>query len=347
MKRWIALCLALLLLGGSLPALAVGAGESRTVIGNDISSDETLRVYETFGIARGSVTELYLSNTEERDYLEGLVDESIIGTRSISCVYIELLPEGAGLSVECSNINWCTEAMYLSALNTAGIRDAKVIVTAPFSVSGTAALAGIYKAYEDMLGVSLSETDKEAAVDELVTTAALADELGEEAAISIVNELKAILDETQDMTDEELRAQIIAIADSYGYVLEDSLIVRLIQLCRRLEGISLSTLQSYVQGGLDLLQTVRSDEGFFQKLLSWIGDIFSGLFGGKKANLAATTALSPAVEEQTVLGSVPYEESQSYEAEDQVQPEEEYYEAVQPYEATDQELLLQQEGIYD
>lgn len=308
MKKCLAFLLSLCLLGGALPALAAGAGDARTVIGNDISTEETQQVYAAFGIERGSVTELYLANSEERDYLEGLVDESIIGTRSISCVYIELLPEGAGLRVECSNINWCTEEMYRSALNTAGIRDAKVIVTAPFSVSGTAALAGIYKAYEDMMGQSLSETDKEAAVEELITTAALSDSLGEDAAISIVNELKGILDETRGMTDEELRQQILAIADGYGYSLSDELLGQLVRLCRRLEGISLGTLQSYVEGGLGLLQKAQEDEGFLAKLLGLIRNFFGSLFAGplnKQMLQAQSDVVNPAAMEAQAYTVMP------------------------------------------
>ncbi len=44
--------------------------------------------------------------------------------------------------------------MYISALATAGITDARIIVASPFEVSGTAALTGVYKAYEDMTGKS-------------------------------------------------------------------------------------------------------------------------------------------------------------------------------------------------
>lgn len=93
-------------------------------------------VYNLFGVKRGDVVELKVTNAEEREYLEGYVDSAIIGTRSISCVYVELLGEGAGMDVTTSNITWCTAEMYISALATAGVTDAKVVVAAPFEVSG-------------------------------------------------------------------------------------------------------------------------------------------------------------------------------------------------------------------
>lgn len=268
-------------------ALAANEGEARTVIGANLSEDQINTVYTQFGIQRGSVGELTVTNAEERDYLEGLVDESVIGTRSISCVYIKILEEGKGLSVSASNITWCTEDMYRSALMTAGIYDAEVKVGAPFGVSGTAALTGIYKAYEDITGTELVEEAKEAAADELVTTAELADEIPEEDAVAIVNELKLILDEIQNMSDEELREQIDQIATQYGYTLDDALVEKLIRLCRSLQGLTIADLQEKVEQFKDTIETVSqyADQalGFGQKLVQFIQNIldaFKNIFGG-------------------------------------------------------------------
>lgn len=104
--------------------------------GSGLTNEQTETVYAAFGVARGSVTELTMTNEEERAYLEGLVEESVIGTNSISCVYLELLEEGAGSSVSVSNVTWCTEEMYRGALATAGVSDVRVMVAAPFPVSG-------------------------------------------------------------------------------------------------------------------------------------------------------------------------------------------------------------------
>lgn len=268
-------------------ALAANEGEARAVIGANLSEDQINTVYTQFGIQRGSVGELTVTNAEERDYLEGLVDESVIGTRSISCVYIKILEEGKGLSVSASNITWCTEDMYRSALMTAGIYDAEVKVGAPFGVSGTAALTGIYKAYEDITGTELVEEAKEAAADELVTTAELADEIPEEDAVAIVNELKLILDEIQNMSDEELREQIDQIAAQYGYTLDDALVEKLIRLCRSLQGLTIADLQEKVEQFKDTIETVSqyADQalGFGQKLVQFIQNIldaFKNIFGG-------------------------------------------------------------------
>ncbi len=312
MKRILSILLILTLaLVLSVPVLAANEGAERVVVGADLSEDQILSVYGQFGLMRGAVPELKVTNAEERSYLQGIVSESIIGTRSISCIYIKLLSENSGLTVSTNNITWCTQDMYRSALMTAGIYDAEVRVGAPFPVSGTAALTGIYKAYEDITGQKLSEEAKAAAADELVITAELADALEEAGipvpensdqlaeqvaqadAVAIVNELKLILDETQTMSDDELRIQIINIANQYGYTISDEYIEKLISLCRSMEGLSISeltekveqfkagvatvkqyadTVQEYTQKAVTFGQKVS---GFFES----IANFFRGLFG--------------------------------------------------------------------
>ena len=141
MKRLLCIILAVLMFA-SLGAAAYADGDvqARAVIGANLDENQIAAVYQLFNVKRGDVKEMTVTNAEEREYLEGYVDESLIGTRSISCVYVELLAEGAGMDVTTSNITWCTPEMYISALATAGITDARVVVAAPFEVSGTAAL---------------------------------------------------------------------------------------------------------------------------------------------------------------------------------------------------------------
>lgn len=246
MKRFFSmiLCLALML-SLSVPAFAIN--QSRTVIGADLDPNQVAMVYANFGLRRGDVIELTMTNAEERRYLEGFVDERVIGTRSISCVYVELLPEGSGMSVTTSNITWCTGDMYVSALATAGITDARILVAAPFAVSGTAALSGVYKAYEDMTGTSLDDMAKLVSTQELTVTGDLAQQIGSMDSTSIVSELKLMLNETRNMSDEEIRSIIIDIAGRYNVSLTDTQINQLISLCRSLEGLNPDQLKQRVE----------------------------------------------------------------------------------------------------
>ena len=285
MKKILSILLACCLLAGAVPALAVDAGEARAVIGANLTEEQISAVYSNFGVKRGDVTELRVTNADERKYLEGYVKDSVIGTNSISCVYIEVLEEGEGLDVTTSNINWCTSQMYVSALATAGITDAKIIVAAPFEVSGTAALTGVYMAYEDITGETLDETAKLVSTQELTLTAELAEKIGSYDSVEIVNELKLLLGETKNMTDEQLRREIESIASDLGASLTDTQISQLISLCRGLEKLNPEQLKEKVESVQNTIaklgQAKETVSNFFEGVKNvWnsIVDFFKGLF---------------------------------------------------------------------
>ena len=281
MKKIFSLLLALLLVAGmAVPAYA-DLNQSRAVIGADLSDEQVEAVYGMFGIRRGDAIELKMTNAEERTYLEGYVDNSLIGTRSISCVYVELLPEGSGMSVTTSNINWCTGEMYISALATAGITDANIVVAAPFEVSGTAALSGVYKAYEDMTGKKLDDLAKLVSTQELTITGELAAQIGAMDSTAIVNELKMMLDVTQTMSDDEIRAEIREIAGRYNVNLTNTQVEQLLTLCRSLEGLDAESLKARVQDVQNTLQKVSDAKtkvvGFVQGVKKVVESV-SGFF---------------------------------------------------------------------
>ena len=281
MKKIFSLLMALLLVAGmAVPAYA-DVNQSRAVIGADLDESQIDDVYGMFGLSRGQAIELKMTNAEERTYLEGYVENSLIGTRSISCVYVELLPAGSGMSVTTSNINWCTGEMYISALATAGITDANIVVAAPFEVSGTAALSGVYKAYEDMTGKKLDDLAKLVSTQELTVTGELAAEIGAMDSTSIVNELKLMLDVTQTMTDDEIRAEIREIASRYNVNLTNTQVEQLLSLCRSLEGLDAESLKARVEEVQGTLQKVSSAKtkvvGFVQGVKKVVESV-SGFF---------------------------------------------------------------------
>lgn len=289
MKKIIALMLATVMLMGLGSAFAIEKGEARAVIGANLTAEQIQSVYSTFGVKQGDVKELTVTNDEERKYLNGLVDTALIGTKSISSVYVEVLGQDEGLQVGISNINWCTKEMYVNALVTAGISDAKLIVTSPIAgISGTAALTGIFKAYEDITGEPLDETAKLVSTQELVVTAELADEIGSYDAVTIVNELKKLLSETEDMSDEELIYEINYIADQYNIELSDGQRQQLVKLCRSLEGLGEEELKAKVEQAQNLIKKMADAKekisGITQAIKNFFEDVkdfFSNLFGKK------------------------------------------------------------------
>lgn len=287
-KRLFSLLIAVVLLA-SASAAVWADGDSRVVLGADLTEEQIATVYRLFGIERGSVEELTVTNAEERSYLKGFVDDKVIGKYAISCVYVELLEEGKGLSVETYNVTWCTSEMYKNALVTAGVKDAKIIVAAPFEVSGTAALTGIYKAYEHITGDTLDETAKAVGTQELTITGELAEEIGNLDATEIVTGLKEVLGETVKMSDEEIRQEIVRIAGEYNVTLSDRQIQQLIDLCRSLEGLDADSLRERVVEAQETIKKIGEAKdkavGFYEKLsqfFSSASDFFSqvkALFG--------------------------------------------------------------------
>ena len=292
MKRFVSLALVFILIFAIAPfALAdeiPEGGDARVTIGADLTDEERDRVYRDFGITRGDVPEITVTNAEERAFLNGIVSERKIGKRALSSAYIVALPEGSGLQITLYNINYCTKEMYVGALTTAGITDARVIISAPFAVSGTGALTGIYKAYESIKGSPLSDLAKAVGAEELVLSGELSEYLGSEKATVIIAELKKMLDVTGGMTDDEVRAEIKKLAAQHGISLTDGQITQLIALCRRYEGLDVAQLQSQLVG---LAKGVESAGKFVQGLSkAWddvkqffanIGGFFAKLFGKK------------------------------------------------------------------
>ena len=78
-------------------ALADEDGEERVTMGADLTDRQRAAVYADFGIEEGTVTELSVTNDEERSYLEGLGPDGKIGSVALSCIYIKTLPAGTGM----------------------------------------------------------------------------------------------------------------------------------------------------------------------------------------------------------------------------------------------------------
>ena len=270
MKRIIAFIMTAACVCSMGSAFAYQAGEARAVIGANLDQEQVAAVYKDFGIERGSVEEIIVTNADEREYLEGLVDDKKIGSVALSCVYITLLEEGAGLSISTNNINWCTEQMYVNALTTAGITDAKVIVSAPFAVSGTAALTGVYKAYEDITGQSLSNLAKSVGAEELILTGQLAEYIGSEEAAALINELKGILDITETMSDSDVKKEIQKLADQYNVQVTETQIDQILKLCRQMEKLDVAELKEKL---LSITQTVEKAVSTKQKVNDTISTV--------------------------------------------------------------------------
>ena len=259
-------------------------------LGADLNEAQKATVLKLMGLEGVDITAITVTNQDEKDLLGNFVPAEKIGTRAISSAYVKRGAAGEGIKVTTFNINWCSSAMYASAVTTAGITDAEICVAAPFEVSGTAALAGILKAYETAANVTLSEEAKDVASEELVTTGELAEFLGSDQAAGLISELKKQIAEQNLDNPETIRAAIIQITADLNVTLTEAQIQSLIDLAIRLSKLDLdpAKLEQQLKSFADTLQkledTQKKAEGamasiqaFFTRIANW----FSGLFGKK------------------------------------------------------------------
>lgn len=276
--------------------VTMAVGDYRFVLGADLNEEQQTLVWNAFknyDIEKSTDESKFLTvtNAEERFYFESKIPSSEIGTRSLSCIYIQALEKGSGIEVETHNIDYCTVDMYKNVLLTIGITDARIVVVAPRPVSGTAALTGIYKAYESLTGSILSEYAKLAGVDELLATGEIAAMIGSDEATEIINELKKILDVTKGMDDESVKQKIREIAADNDVELTETQIQQILTLSRTLENLDVEQIRQRALGLVNaatgwqkFTQAVDStfeDIGnFFKDVAQFIRELFEKWFSG-------------------------------------------------------------------
>ncbi|AGE79939.1 TPA: DUF1002 domain-containing protein [Bacillus thuringiensis] len=252
-------------------------GESIVTLGENLSEQQKQDLLKEMKTPKDA-TIITVSNAEEHKFLEGIVPKAQIGTRAISSSMITYTKPGSGLIVRSKNINWVTDAMYTNALITAGVKDAEIQITAPFKVSGTAALTGLMKAYETASNKQIPEEVKKVANEEMVQTAQLGDKIGEEKAVQLVAKIKEEIAKEQPKTTEDLRSLIKKIADQLGITLTDEQLDNLVSLFDKMKNLNIDWNQvgSQLNKAKEHVSAfLGSEEG--QSFLDKVKDFFSSI----------------------------------------------------------------------
>ena len=262
-------------------------------LGADLSDDQRNTVLSLMGIdpanlANYNVT--YVTNAQEHQYLDSYMDASKIGSKSWSSVVIVKRKKGNGLNISTNNITYCTVGMYKNALTTAGITDADIIVAGPKPISGTAALVGIFEAYEAMTGETVQDNVVDAALNELVVTGELEASiqgLTDQEVEEFIAYIKSLIAE-KGLTDEKsINEAIDEACDKYGVTLSDDERQKIVDLLLKITslGIDLSGLVDYAASLYNSFKNGGSSSGiiasigtFFGNIFSAIGEFFKNLF---------------------------------------------------------------------
>src|SRR5699024_6799492 len=221
----------------------IAYADSGTVVtlAKDINKEQRKDILDLFGVNEDEVTIIEVNNQEERQYLEGVAPEAQIGNKTMSSAYVEILGQGSGIEVQTYNISWVTKEMYQSALVTAGVKDAKVMAAAPFSVSGTGALTGILKAFEQASGQEIDENQKQVATEEIVQTGELGEEIGKDKASELIKEVKEEVIEQGAESKEDIKKIIIDISAKLDISLNDEQIEKIGKLMEKIGKLNLDT----------------------------------------------------------------------------------------------------------
>ena len=256
----------------SLPLTALADSSKVVTLGANLSEEQKASMYEYFGTSADEVETIEVTNADERVYMEGIASEAQIGTRTYSCSFVEPTNSG-GIQVKTANLTFVTSSMIASTLMTSGVENCNVIAAAPIEVSGTGALTGIMMAYEVASGEELSEEQKEAATEELITTGELADVIGTEEATELMNEIKQTMIEEGIDTPEEIEGLVSDTAADLGVTLTDEQMAQITELMEKISKFDLDV--NALKDTLDNL--MGKSEGLFSGLM----DSIKGLFGGE------------------------------------------------------------------
>lgn len=303
-KRVLYTALAVCVLAAAVPvpagadAVPASGYDKYIAFGADLKPSEKTSVLNIFGLAETDLADyktIEITNKDEHDYLGDYLDKSVIGTRALSSVMIVKTEEGSGIRVSTNNVNYCTSGMYCNALITAGLSDAQVTVAAPFNISGTSALVGAMKAYSVMTGEDISESTMDTATDELVTTAEVAESIGDnDKVVQLVASAKQKIFEEELSSMDDIRDAVESSAEALKINIEEEDVEKLTAMLKKVSEVDIDVdaikeqaseiYNKLKDAGIDFSKVdtkgLADKVGdFFANIFNAIKDFFSGLFG--------------------------------------------------------------------
>lgn len=263
-------------------------------LGANLTVEQQQTVLELMGIDSSQLDQydvVYVTNEEEHSYLDSYISSAQIGTKSLSSVVIVKKESGNGINISTKNINYCTVGMYKNALVTAGIQDADIIVAGPTPISGTAALVGVFKAYQEITGDEIPQENVDTALNELVLTGELSEAFGENTEVEglIAYIKQRIAEENLDPSDEESIDAIIDDAcQQFDVQMTEEQKAEVLGLAKKLSNLDLDvdSLKEQAQSVYDKLAELDIDtdalaekaSSFWERLLEKIKEFLAKIF---------------------------------------------------------------------
>lgn len=225
-KKTIATALSGICLAGVLNVPVFASTDIAVSLGNDLTSSQKEDMLNEFGVSKNDedVTVINITVDDIREQLGlGPATSTSSKSNSYSSSYVKIEKSGYGIKVATNNLTEVTGTMLQNALLTSGITNADVKASSPFPVTGTAALAGILKGFEDATGEELSLNQKEVAKEEIGVTNSLSnatkedgDTLGKDEAALVINEIKTQVIKDSPKTDIAIDRIVTNVFNNYN-----------------------------------------------------------------------------------------------------------------------------------
>lgn len=285
MKPVLALTIGAVAFTGALPKVGAEAIVNDTIVtlGESLSSEQQKWVLERMDAPEG-IEPIIATAADEEKYLGDSVPQAQRGGGMYSSARIKLT-NGTGLDIQTENVTWVTKDMYANALVTAGVTDADIYITSPIKVTGTSALTGIMKAYDQTAaetGIELSDERKELAQEELAVTSEIGKTVGQEDVAGLMNEIKAEIANQMPETNVEIRDIVIQVLNQNNVQLSEGQLDQLTTLFENMQQANLdwSAISNGLKdAGQDVQAFLEQEEvkGFFARLFEAIGNFFKSL----------------------------------------------------------------------
>lgn len=284
LKKLIPILLTVVLFAIPITAHAdVAVGDTIVTLGENLTDAQKQQLLTEMGATDDTMI-ITVSNEEEHQFLGGIIPKAKIGTRAISSAMITFAEEGTGIVVQTHNISTITPEMYTNALITAGLSDAHVYITAPFSVSGTAALTGIMKAFEVSSGEKVDDDVIRIANEEMVTTADLGEDIGNEEANALTAKIKETIANENPSTVAEVKTIVVNNAQDLNITLTDSQVETLTSLFHRMLDLNINwdnISNQLDRAGDRISDFLQSDQG--QSFLDSLRELFNRIIDAIKS----------------------------------------------------------------
>lgn len=285
MKPIIALTIGTVVSTSMIPKVNAEAIVDDTIVtlGESLSTEQRNWVLERVEAPTG-IEPIIATVADEEKYLGDAVPQAQRGGGMYSSARIKLT-DGTGLDIKTENVTWVTEDMYANALVTAGVTDADIYITSPIRVTGTSALTGIMKAYDqtaDETGIQLTEERKNLAQEELAVTSEIGKTVGQEDVAGLMNDIKAEIANQMPETNIEIRDIIIQVLNQNNVQLSDTQLTQLTTLFENMQQANLdwTSISDGLKGaGQDVQAFLETEEvqGFFARLFEALSSFFKSL----------------------------------------------------------------------